>query len=122
MFCDRCIQFQKKEVEHSSFQWRRNKDFLGNSWANTENLSEYVNIYLELFVIQTKLIGSRYLDLLNSEPELLHVDFWYICSDSKGFEAWRSFDDILDNLESFFSLRHIGFNPHVFVLDSTLSC
>ncbi|GJT51632.1 MAK10-like protein [Tanacetum coccineum] len=40
-------------------------------------------------------------------------DLWYISSNEKGIVAWRSFDEIQDNLKSFFYLSQCRINPHV---------
>ncbi|GKE32741.1 hypothetical protein Tco_1452063, partial [Tanacetum coccineum] len=67
------------------------------------NLSKQFNINLTRLVVNVKLVERRFLDLFDSEPELLHVDFGYISSNEKGVVAGSVPDDIQDDLIGSFS-------------------
>ncbi|GJU77079.1 hypothetical protein Tco_1274149 [Tanacetum coccineum] len=76
-----------------------------NSWAYIKNLSKQFNINLTCLVINIKLIKRRSLDLLDREPELLHVNFGYISINEKGIvsRAVRPF-----GIKGILSPRFIG--------------
>nr|GEV33317.1 hypothetical protein [Tanacetum cinerariifolium] len=71
-----------------------------------QNLFKDFSIDNSLPVGQKEFIRSRFVDLFNCVPELLHKDFRNICKDSECLEAHGILDYVNDHLKCFFLLRH----------------
>ncbi|GJT09575.1 hypothetical protein Tco_0856617 [Tanacetum coccineum] len=92
------VSESNEKGEQFLFRWRYNEFFSLNSWANVESLEEHLNIKLTLLVCQFKLIEIGFLDLGDSEPELLYVDFWHISRGKKGLVESSVLDYVKDDL------------------------